>query len=223
MALSDWDVLMMNEQGKPTKALFTSPKGVQVEIYKNWIHIHDEKAWIGEGLFAYTKPIVMKIEEGKLDYKDIEIVAIRGPQNGVYVAVWSTIWVKDNEYPKIIGCLGCGVSGYTRNGRYVGVTKSSLRWFIREINKKEIEEMVIHESPRGVSKRWTTKVIPVKVNVYDIPDELKKLNLLKGQRYNLGDAFFTGATGASLQNSKPGKAAATTMSKIIKSLKDKYR
>lgn len=208
MALSNWDILMLNEKRKALPGCWVSPSNIKVEIYKNWLYIHDEKAYM-ESKKAYTKPIIMKIESGEIDYKDIHIFTLRGPQNGVFVVCWYDIYSKDYKNHTVIGAIGCGVSGYL-NSRYVGVTKSSLKWFMREINKKEIDYFSVWNSDTKKTKRYSTKI-----DKYDVPDIFKKMNLLKGVRYNQGDAFFAVHNVGSLQTSRPGKQKKTIFSQLL--------
>jgi hypothetical protein len=197
MALSNWDILMLDEKGKSLPGVWQSSLGLKLEIYKNWLHLHDEKAWYENAGF-YSKPIIAKIDSGSYDYKNLHILAIRGPQNGVFVIVWEDFYSKDYKKHWVRGAIGCGVYGYTQgiSGRYIGVTKTSLRWFIKEMHKKDF---------------------------YTIPDVFVNLDLLKGQRYNQGDAFFTCHIGTPLQNTKAGKAKETIFGKAIKQMEIKER
>lgn len=114
MALCNWDTLAINETGASANGVLVSPLGVKVLIYKNWVYVQDESAW-SEGC-PYMKPYVMEVHAGHLTYKDTTIVAVRGPQNGVfaYVSCGSKVM------------LGCGVYGY-QGKKWVGVTgKSAL-------------------------------------------------------------------------------------------------
>jgi hypothetical protein len=86
MALSDFDLLAVNEKGKPTNGVHVSPLGIRVEIYKNWIYIQDPKAWRKES--GWTKPTIMKIDSGSFLYLDVCGIVLRGPQGGAFVVVW---------------------------------------------------------------------------------------------------------------------------------------
>ena len=37
MALSNWDTFAMTHENKSCGGVYTSPQGISVEIYKNWI------------------------------------------------------------------------------------------------------------------------------------------------------------------------------------------
>ena len=87
MALSNWDTMAISKDGKPIAGKLTTPGGVSIEIYKNWAHINDPKSWTEGGHFV--EPVVMTLQSGNFTYKDLEVYAERGPQNGIYlIALW---------------------------------------------------------------------------------------------------------------------------------------
>jgi len=150
MALSNWDTLTIDLDGNAIDGVFTSPKSrVQVEIYKNWIHIQDPKGWHGGGSFASY--VVAQIQHGSLVYHDVNIEAIRGPQNGIYIVCWTVEWIKippsvqtrmnfpkeeGKTEPNYHGMIGCGVYGF-EGGEWVGVKKESLEFLKNWVSKKE--------------------------------------------------------------------------------------
>ena len=87
MSSGNWDLWVLNEKGEPTDGSFTSPLGVKVEFYKNWLYVGDERAWREGGRFM--EPVVLNVHSGQLVYQDVDIWAVRGPQEGVYAAVWT--------------------------------------------------------------------------------------------------------------------------------------
>ncbi len=118
MALSNWDTLAVDLEGKPIPGSFTSPLGVQVCFHKNWLYVFDEKAWRES---RYTRPIVMQVEEGHITYLDTHIQAKRGPQEGIFAIITSgSEWNKDLK-----GMVGCGVYGFN-DSTWVGVNSESL-------------------------------------------------------------------------------------------------
>lgn len=142
MALSNWDTLAIDLEGNPTNGIFISPKsGVKVELYKNWAYICDPKGWHEGG--GYVKDVVGQVESGSLHYYDINIEAIQGPQNGIYVACWTVEWPPpkgEERKPKYYGMIGCGVYGF-EGEKWIGVSKESfdfLRSWISNIFDKEI-------------------------------------------------------------------------------------
>ena len=103
MALSNWDTLAVNEKGESTTAVFKA-RGMVIEIYKNWLYIKRGK----NQAFAH-------IEQGKLRLDGVEILAVRGPQQGVYCACWTQTFKKlksgDNKCTVKL-MAGCGVYGF---------------------------------------------------------------------------------------------------------------
>lgn len=120
MALSNWDTMAFNEKGQPSNGIFTSKLGVRVEFYKNWLYVHDEKAWEDGG--AFVRDTVMNVQLGDLQYKDVHITAVRGPQEGIFAVVYSG-YGKD-----AVGMLGCGVYGY-HDMEWCGVTPKTIEWW----------------------------------------------------------------------------------------------
>jgi len=166
MALSNWDTLAVDENGESTNGIFTSPNGVSVEFYKNWLYVRDKKGWQEGGRFV--EPTVMQVDNGTLSYKDVSICAIRGPQNGVYAVVESTIYpphltedcakckAKAKSYwhekncadfvdTKHLVMIGCGVYGYDGE-EWVGVDDESKKFLASWIQKADQDELAMPRS-----------------------------------------------------------------------------
>lgn len=190
MALSDYDTLMVNEKGESLQGYWTAPSGVVVEIYKTMLHIHDRQAWDKDS--GWVEPIIMAINEGDLKYKDVEIRAKRGPQGGIYVVAYARQYTKKEPKDQFTACIGCGVSGWSSN-RYTGVTKASLKWFMKELTRKEWQESVCSSSiydEKTKRYRNTKEILRDKSYVNDYPDEIRNIDLLKANRYCQGDAYI---------------------------------
>jgi hypothetical protein len=110
MALSNWDTYALNLKGEPSDGTFTSPAGISVEFYKNWLYVHDPRAW-HEGL-GFVKPVIMEVNHGQLRYGDVNVVSARGPQNGIYAAVWSGWESAKEPEQQLRGMVGIGCSGF---------------------------------------------------------------------------------------------------------------
>lgn len=174
MALSNWDTLAVDENGNSTNGVFISPLGVSVEFYKNWLYIRDAKGWQDGGRFV--EPTVMQVEHGTLSYKDIGIIAIRGPQNGVYAVVQTTIYAPsltedctkckskakdfshERECPNFVDTkhlvmIGCGVYGYSGE-EWVGVTDDSKKFLGDWIGKASQDEIPM---PRSLFNKLATE------------------------------------------------------------------
>lgn len=140
MALSNWDTLAVDENGAATKGVLESPMGVVVEFYKNWIYVSDKKAWREGG--GFCKPVVAQVNAGHLDYQDVHIVAKRGPQNGIYAAVW--VGWKD-----IKAMVGIGCYGYDDDSEWVGVQPESIQ-FLEDMIKSEDENHYVDDKLRSI-------------------------------------------------------------------------
>src|SRR3989344_3451699 len=45
MALSNWDTMAFDKDAKSCNGVLTSHEGASVEIYKNWVYVHDKGMW----------------------------------------------------------------------------------------------------------------------------------------------------------------------------------
>lgn len=201
MALSNWDTLAFDHDAKPINGIFTSPGGVTVEIYKNWLYVLDPKAW--EEKSGFSKPVVMEITHGEIRYKDVQIVALRGPQIGVYAAVWS-------GYSKNIqGMIGCGVSGYDDSSKWIGVTDESIRWFQNEMISGAMEKWTLG---KYIHEFWEF--------THEAPEELRWALLVGNPlRFNQGDAFFADKLCRKIPATEPGKATPPILTELLEKVK----
>ena len=117
MALSNWDTWAINQDSKISNGVFKSELGFQIQIYKNWLYLQDTVSWQEHG--GFVEPTIMELWDGELRYKNTQIIACRGPKNGIYCAVWSS---------KPINLLtGIGCYGYVYD-KWVGVTNAEINW-----------------------------------------------------------------------------------------------
>ena len=128
MALSNWDTFAMTHESKPCGGGFTSPRGISVEIYKNWIYLKDED-WNKVGDWHP----VMEIYDSRMSYKDV-FVASKFTNHTIYVATWSGY-----DYDKtIMGMVGIGTMGHDVKGEYIGVTAKQIIRLKNFLNSKSI-------------------------------------------------------------------------------------
>lgn len=203
MALSNWDTCSWNEKGEPINGIFITPRGIGVHVYKNWLYVSDEKAWHED--VGYIKPTIMQIDEGRLSYGDLNIEAIRGPQNGVYAACWS------GRLKDFTGMIGIGVYGF--DGRnWVGVTAQSINWIQTEAfgHKPEVGRMV-DQHGNQVGAEWTTDP-----ETEEIPVVLLRRMPKEVLRFNQGDAFFANAGGFDVPSTEPEKSEAPLLIQALK-------
>ena len=88
----------------------------------------------------------MEFQHGHITYKDVSIQAIRGPQNGIFGAVWHESWNKETKDMDFNGMVGCGVYGF-EGEEWVGVMPSSVLFLkealthaVRTYNEEDIAE-----------------------------------------------------------------------------------
>lgn len=122
MAGSNWDTFALDANGEPTGGVAQSAEGVGIEIYKNWLYIHDP---LVTGLFTdddhkvehfhYVGDVVMEISEGRIKYGGWQINAWRGPKDGIYVVAYHQ---RLNKGTHVYGdrqiLVGCGLYGWER-------------------------------------------------------------------------------------------------------------
>jgi len=118
MALSNWDILAINSEGKSCDGIFQH-KEMSVEIYKNWLSIKSPKQWNEKSDFS--EPVIAHINSGDLNICGVDIKSIRGPQNSVFVFIESYKYNDNKNFDKNyfagIGCYG-----------YYSKVKEYLKW-----------------------------------------------------------------------------------------------
>ena len=132
MALSNWDTLSFNEKGESINGLFVSGD-VKIEIYKNWLYVHDPKVWDENSMFI--NDTIMHVLSGNFIYKNINIHAKRGRQQSVLCFVYT----RDYKTDTFNAMIGCGVYGFNGNN-WVGVeeeTYEELKEFVEEVVSNE--------------------------------------------------------------------------------------
>lgn len=205
MALSNWDTLALNEKGESIGGEFRSPLGVVVRFYKNWLYVNDAVAWVEGG--SFVQDTVMQVQTGDFVYKDVRILATRGPQNGIYAAVYTTVYERpspgcdkckvargryhadgcpDKVPTYVVGMVGCGVYGYSSD-EWVGVDEES----------------------RFHLGCWITD------DDTDLPDDLRNVDLTKALRFNQGDAYLAERLGQATPTTLPGQAAPSILSQSL--------
>jgi hypothetical protein len=209
MALSNYDTLVIDEKGKSINGVFVSPLGVRVEFYKNWLYVQDERAWQAGG--AHVKPTVMEVREGDIKYKDVQILAFRGPQNGIYAVVWN--W--DHKKDVTSGMIGCGVYAYSGK-KFVGVRKQSARWLRKKLNETYTYSMLMPVLSKRKGTTYDMKQKDCTAPLYDVPKEFQGKGLEQGLRFNQGDAYFARASGRSTPASKCGEPSTPILTQMLK-------
>jgi hypothetical protein len=215
--------MAVNEKGESIDGVYTSPDGIVVEFYKNWIYVRDEKSW-AEGS-GWAKPTVMQVKSGSLAYKDIHILALRGPQGGVFAAIWTEKYDEEGEgeskrvVKKVTGMVGCGVYGFDKD-KWVGVTRATRSWWQKKLRafKMRTEKVRITEYPTEGKKRVRIHKSRVKRFDLDVPDELRVVKFNKALRFNQGDRYFAQHLGEKIPATEAGEQTEPVMTEIISNM-----
>lgn len=221
MALSNWDTMAVSDKGESIDGVYTSPSGIVVEFYKNWLYVRDQKSWTEES--GWAEPTVMQVESGTLTYKDVHILALRGPQNGVFAAIWTEKYDEEGEgdkkrvVKKVTGMVGCGVYGFDKD-KWVGVTRATRSWWQKKLRafRMRTEKIRVTEyPPEGKRKRVRIHKSREKSFDIDVPDELRVLKFGKALRFNQGDRYFAQHLGGEIPATEAGEQTEPVMSEII--------
>jgi hypothetical protein len=167
MALSNWDTCAFDRNGNPSigriAKYFRDGAYASVEIYKNWIYVHDTKMWaVGR---CYVEPTIAEIHKGNISISSFNIFAARGSQQSILCYV-CTGYKSDADF----NCM-CGLGCYGFDGEvWTGVLQKTVFELI-----KFLEELERSEETWMIDKEYIDlirKAIPV--------------------RFNQGDAYFVG-------------------------------
>lgn len=119
MAGGNWTEFAWDENGKPTGGRLETPDKAGIQIYKNWLYLHKRK---GRGVYD---GIVGEIFDGSIQYLDLNVMASRGKQEGIYFIAWHG-WEHEGTMK---GIAGIGCAGY-ENGEWVGVLDETKKDFL---------------------------------------------------------------------------------------------
>lgn len=212
MALSNWDRLVFGLEGVPVED-FVSPLGVRVEPYKNWLYLHDP-ATARSVREPFTGQVVAEFTNGAIRYRDVELVAVRGPQEGVYWAAWS-----GSEHDgSLRGAVGCGVYGYDDDGRWVGVTAES-RDFLQQLlaaNAPTFDQAELARyAAEGVDAAGLAELGKLRHHPDSLPKPFWSIDLGGAVRRNQGDAYFAEKLGIPDQATPVGEASPPVLRSML--------
>lgn len=128
MALSNWDTLAFDHEGKICYKNITNKQGNILEIYKNWVFIKAPKMWY-EGC-EYNEPIIAEFWEGEIHLANFEIFATRGRQESIFVFA---IYKDDNDKTQLYSGIGSYV--YDDDEGWVGVSQTTFEEFLEWLNE----------------------------------------------------------------------------------------
>jgi len=245
MALSNWDTLAFNHQGKSTFGRFEGKKKNAIEIYKNWAYIHSPSMWVDGG--SYCKPVIAQISEGSLILCDFEITAKRGPQNGIFI--FARVFDSKPKKGKYTYFAGIGCSGYVDKIEEIlaklgrpqdydenwcsGSSSGPNEPTIHYIENLETREHIVYwdENKKGkydygndwvgVKKETLEEFFKWLDSLVeseydtDMKKWIARCKKSKKFRYNQGNAFFTAHAGLGLEATEVGKARTPVIMKII--------
>jgi len=158
MALSNWDTLAFDNDGKACNGVFTGSDGTTVEIYKNWLYVRHPLLITDE---EKGHRIGFTINHGDVNFGSLTIVVIRGSQQSVFVYAREG-WGEDAK------CFaGIGAYGYEDNTERVclaaGLTKEQIGQY------KDIEISSSHGEDKEGDK-WHIQGYKVKMEDLDFHD-----------------------------------------------------
>lgn len=117
--LSYFDAITWDEELHPSNGISSpSEAGLTVEIHRNWLHVLAPSLWRPGSL---PSPVVLILSEGEGTILDVNLVARRGPQDGIYFAAWTV-----NGF----ALIGAGVRGTSAPPSYQGVTVASYEFLL---------------------------------------------------------------------------------------------
>jgi hypothetical protein len=179
MPLSDWDVLAIDEQGRPSNGTSeTSPAGVRIDPYEGRLQLAGAELW--HPLSTFAPPQIGTVGWGDVALLDVRVLAepvSSGPGGAARGFVWATWFVRGAD---VVATVGVSVLGFNSTGTYVGVTAADVGLF------------------REVLARWAKEG--------RMPRELAELGTGGALRFNQGDAFFAKKLGHACSATPPGEA-----------------
>ena len=89
MALSNWDILAFDTEGKPCNGVLAVPSGAEAHIYKNWLYIRHPKMWRKD--CGFTSNTIAEVQHGEVSIAGLEIHARRyDPQGAIFCFISHT-------------------------------------------------------------------------------------------------------------------------------------
>ena len=104
MALSNYDMFVMNHKGESCRGEFVSPLGIKVKAYKDWLYVEDSFGWQKEG--GHAEPTIMEINSSRLIYKDVNIACIQRSTKHCDITTLFCIWSGWEHEDTLTGVIG---------------------------------------------------------------------------------------------------------------------
>lgn len=113
MALSDYDHLAFNSNGKPCNGVHVGLNDYTFRLYKRWVYVDNARLW-REGE-SFTSPVVMQINNGSLSFGRNTIVAIPSQTvSGVLIYIESRDYSKEKTVVTHFAGVACSGYDYKR-------------------------------------------------------------------------------------------------------------
>jgi len=240
MALSNWDTLAFDADGKPCVGVVVNGNG-SVEIYKNFLYVYNKKMFKkGEG--SYTNNVIAQIESGNINISKFSIIAKRHKeQNSIFVRVAYTVG-DEEKYFVGIGCYGfintariyAEKMGLDTSRDWVSGSSYDGDKFSEFITCFEKEGVETHTVPKkflidqenqwiGVSDLTFNAFLDFLEelrNEFELSEEyLNKIKNIPPLRYNQGDAFFAKSLDKEITATEIGESSEPIFTKVIRSMK----
>lgn len=234
MALSNWDTLAINGKGESSIGECTFSSGTNIEIYKNWCYISNEKMWVEGG--GFTSPVIAQFIQGEINIGGVQIKAARNRQDAIFLFASKGY----RETLEIFAGIGC--SGYAdRMEEYLelkninihegegfwGECWSGDKTYLtfhsegKELERIEVEKgfdlnpwVGVEKETLDNFKNWLSSLF----SEYD-KEEQKWLSSIKWDellRFNQGDMFFAENLGIELPASEVGTSEEPVMTQFLK-------
>lgn len=236
MALSDWDLLVIDNTGENTGVLkgYGDPdERGSVRIYKNWVYVNHPKMWIdGNG---YNRDTIAEIQFGDINIAGFQITAKRHEgQDAVFVLANTSKYNDKNPCKWMIG-IGC--RGYTDAtdllisdlnidpnewediSMFFGFSKTKTvgltcfgpndrfeQFSIPYDEKYESTWTGVLPSTVVAFREWLLSILPEKDHSGLDQEWVNSLDWNNLNRFNQGDAYFSDHLGIELKTSIPGEA-----------------
>jgi hypothetical protein len=185
-----WDTFAVDQNSEPHLGWIMTPEGVCAHFHGNHITVLLDAKVEKEEPLGHR---IAVIHSGEIHFKDLRISAARGPQGGVYAAMYSV--KPDNK--RGVAVVGCSVYGYVNN-KYVGVTTEALAYlqeFIEGINKPFDDKLILDLAktafPDDETKRSLLVEQMLSRKFKELPWWVQKISLANGKRYNQRDLAVT--------------------------------
>lgn len=164
ISVENYDTLVLDSSGQPTNGV-SEPSlcGLSVQVYCNWLNVTASHLW-RSGSITPT-PVICTMMKGELTILDLSMVAVRGPQQGIYFACWFL----HNLEP--MGMTGLACYGLV-DDHYVGVAPGSVKfhqdtlahWISRKVVPPIFDALPWQSALRfnqGDALRFTNAQLPI--------------------------------------------------------------